>query len=118
MIRLPPRSPLFPYTPLSRSLRGGPPPAEPEPTGPQQRVGPAVDEPVELHGGAVVPAHAPERFAEPEADVARERPRRAPGPERLPRGHRLVVPAERVAREPQTVSRPRLHRRGHGAREQ
>src|SRR2546428_843485 len=92
---------------LLRPLRGEAPPAEPEPAGVQQRVGPAVDEPVELHGGAVVPAHAPERFAEPEADVARERPRRAPGPERLPRGHCLVVPAERVAREPQTVSRHR-----------
>src|SRR5207244_1561948 len=30
----------------------------------------------------------------------------------------LVVPAGRVAREPQTGSRPRLHRRRHGAREQ
>src|SRR5206468_4500487 len=94
------------------------PPAEPEPPGVQHRVRAALDEAVELLRGAVGLADAPEGLAEPETDVAREQPGDALHAERLPRGHRLVVTAQRIARQRETVSRPRLHRHRHRAREE
>ena len=65
--------------------------------------------------GAVVLADAPERLAEPERHVARERARHALRAERRPRFDRVLVTTERVARDPEAVAGPRLERGRHGS---
>ena len=73
----------------------------------------APDEGRQRAHGALVLADAPERLAEPERHVARERARHALRAERRPRLDRVLVAAERVARDPEAVAGPRLERGRH-----
>src|SRR5947207_1092854 len=91
------------------------PPAEPQLALIEQRVRPAMDKGRQRAHGAVVLADAPERLAEPERYVARERARHALRAERRPRLDRVLVAAERVARDPEAVAGPRLERGRHGS---
>ena len=94
------------------------PPPEADEAGVEQRVRPALDELRQRGGRALGLAHAPARVAEPERDVARERGRRARRHQRLPGRQRVLVPAERVLREPEPVARPGLDGRRHRRRQQ